>query len=289
MSRDYYYELDALGNLRIDGTVQTDPWFVDFFFRRLAPTANPHYPDYPYVTRCGDEMNYLKPADTPIVYTGFDGVRLYYAHSLNVPFHPNKLSYSENGVLYHWAHVGERGRIIPQVAMAIAHHIEPWGPYYAFRDQHRRRLIPLTPIERAQDITFLRPKEQNQCVVCGEANPNSFLLTFVFDHRTRSVRTYIRPDERMQGSLGSVHGGSISQLLDETMGKCISVQGIRAPTAQLNVRFRSPMVLEREYEVRANIRNVQGRKFFVSGEILDSVDSSVVADAEALFIAQTTS
>jgi len=284
-SRDYYYELDERGVLTLDGSVQDDPWFLDFFFRRLAPTANPDYPDHPYVSRCGDEMNYLHPADTPIIYTGYDGERLTYAHSLSVLMHPDRLSYSRDGVLYHAALVGERGRIVSQVAMELSRAIEHWGPYYAYHDQRRNRVTPITPIEHEEYLTFIRPRRDNECVACGEANPFSFQLSFVHDKRDDIIRTYLRPGQRMQGSLGMTHGGFVSLLLDEVMGKCMSMQKLRAPTARLNVSFHRPMILDEEYEIRGWIDRQEGRKNFLRGEIRKYSDPDrLIAEADALFI-----
>jgi acyl-coenzyme A thioesterase PaaI-like protein len=98
------------------------------------------------------------------------------------------------------------------------------------------------------------------------------------------VRTWIRPDARLQGALGFTHGGIISLLLDETMGKTLSAIGIRAPTASLKVDFRRPMVIGQEYEVRAWIQSQQGRKQFVNAEVVSAEDQTVIAQAEALFL-----
>jgi len=284
VTRDYYYEVNERGVLTLDGVVQDDPWFLDFFFRRLALTANPHYDDHPFVSRCGDEMNYLRAADTPIVYTGFDGDRLFYAHSLSIPLHPEKLSYSKDGVLYHWSPVGDKGRIVAPVAMELSRWIEPWGPFFAFRDERRQRMVPLTPMDRSDDIVLLRPKADNACVGCGDANPFSLGLTFVHDKTNGWIRTFVKPDMRMQGSLGITHGGFVALLLDETMGKSLSVQSIKAPTAQLSVNFRKPLTLGTEYEVRSWIERRIGRKNLVKGMIVSTADGSVVADADALFL-----
>ena len=179
VTRDFYYEIDARGGLTLDGIEQGDPWFLDFFFRRLAETANPHYPEHPYVSRCGDEMNYLKPEDTPIVYTAFDGAKLTYGHSLTTLFRPDRLGYTQDGVIYHKAPIGGWGRVVPQVAMDIARFVEPWGPIYAFNDAGSRRIVPLTPIDRADEFSIIRPREDNACIGCGEANPSSFQLSFL--------------------------------------------------------------------------------------------------------------
>lgn len=289
MKRDYYYELSDRGELTLDGAVQEDPWFLDFFFRRLAPTANPDYPEYPYVCRCGDEMNYMRPVDTPIVFTSFDGTRLSYGATLSVPFYPDRLAYSADGVLYHAAPVGGYGRVVPQAATEIAAHIEPWGPYYAYVVEGGWQRVPLLPLHLVSTIDIIRPRRDNACVGCGMANPFSLRLSFVRDRETDAITTWIRPDERLQGAMGTTHGGFVSLLLDETMGKALSAQGIKAPTARLAVNFRRPMRLGEEYVIRAQINAHDGRKKFVSAEIRSVADPDhVVADAEALFLAITT-
>ena len=285
MVRDYYYELSDRGVLTLDGVVQDDPWFYDFFFRRVEPTANPEYPEYPFVCRCGDEMNYLRPADTPIVYTGFDGSRLSYGASLSTPFAPDRLLYSHDGVLYHWAPVGDVGRIVPHVATEIAQRIEPWGPYYAYVGDDGREMIPVLPRILNREISVLRPRGDNSCVGCGQANPFSLRLSFVVDHADASVSTWLRPDIRFQGAMETTHGGMISLLLDEAMGKALSAQGIKGPTAHLGVNFRRPMILGEEYCIRAWIREQQGRKKFVNADVRAWNDPDVViANADALFI-----
>lgn len=284
VSREYYYELDARGVLTLDEVVQDDPWFLDFFFRRLAPTANPDYPEYPFVSRCGEEMNYLRVHDTAVVYTGFQDGRLSYAYSLSTGFSPEKLSYSADGVLYHWAPVGERGRLVPHVAVEIARNIEPWGPYAAYRCPGSAILVPLTPLALSDTLQILRPKPENHCVGCGQANPHSLRLSFVRDRGDRIVRTWVTPDERMQGSLGTTHGGFVSLLLDEAMGKTLSSAGIRAPTARLVVNFRRPMLIGQQHEVRAWIDTQQGRKQFVKGEVRSADGQTLIAEAEALFL-----
>lgn len=285
MHRDYYYEVNDRGVLTLDGVVQNDPAFLDFFFRRLAITANPHYPDHPFVSRCGDEMNYLKAADTPIVFTGFDGERLVYAHSLSVPMFPDRLRYSEHGILYHWAPVGGVGRIAPAVAMEISRNIEQWGPYYAYHDTVNNGVTPFIPLHSDEFLSVIRPHPDNACIACGAGNEHSFRLPFIQDRMANTVVTYIKPDKRLQGSFGIVHGGMISLLLDETMGKCLSVIGIKAPTARIAVNYRKPMRMDVEYEIRGWIDRQQGRKNFLRAAIRSwDMREDLIADAEALFI-----
>lgn len=282
-TRDYYYRVDNRGVVTLDGVVQDDPGFIDLFYRRLAQTATPHYPDYPYVSRCGDELNYLCPADTPIVFTSFDGQRMYYASSLSIPFYPDRLAYSSDGVLYYAAPVGGWGRLVPSVAMQVSTRIEPWGPFYAYRRPDTGWLVPVLPL--ADDhLRVLYPRAENLCVGCGGANQEGLGLSFVHDTRSGDVVTYITPGQRMQGSLHSTHGGFVALLLDETMGKCLSVRQLRAPTAQLNVRYRAPVTLGSEVEIRATVVRQTGRKNYVTGTVRSTCDGAILAEAEALFI-----
>jgi acyl-coenzyme A thioesterase PaaI-like protein len=150
-------------------------------------------------------------------------------------------------------------------------------------------MVPLTPLHLRDRMTVVRPRRDNACVGCGLANPFSLRLSFLHDHADGTVRTWLRPDLRLQGAMGTTHGGMISLLLDETMGKALSAQGIKAPTARLAVNFRRPMMVGEEYEVSARIVSQEGRKKFVYGEIRAVADPDhVVADADALFIAITT-
>ena len=283
MMREFFYELSDRGVLTLDGVEHADPWFLDFFYRRLAPTANPLYPDYPYVARCGDETNYVRPADTPIVYTRFDGQFLGYAASLTTRFQPAQLAYGSNGVLYHAAPVGTYARLQPSVATSVAQHVEPWGPLFAYSDESTPSPVPLSPLDDDR-YTIIRPRAENMCVGCGAANPSSLQLSFVHDHEDDRVKTWLTPDARMYGSLQTVHGGYVSLLLDETMGKCLSTKGIKAPTASLTVNFRKPMLVDRPYRLEAWIEESRGRKNVLRGEIRDPHDESLIAEAHALFI-----
>ncbi|HYF01907.1 MAG TPA: PaaI family thioesterase, partial [Patescibacteria group bacterium] len=89
---------------------------------------------------------------------------------------------------------------------------------------------------------------------------------------------------RLEGAMGWMHGGYVSLLLDEVMGKALSVQKIRAATAQLNVSFRKPVLLQKEIELRGFMDEQQGRKNFVKGEIRDAETGDILAEADALFI-----
>lgn len=282
MNREYFYEVDANGELTLNGVIQDAPWFVDAFYRRLALSANGDFPEYPFVSRCGDEMNYLRPRDSAIVFTRLQDGRLVYADSLTVRFDPEKLAFSDDGVLYHQAPVGEWGRCVAKVAIELAKQIETWGPWFAFINADGRRVV-IPPLQQSSLQTLLRPRADNHCVGCGGGNMASLQLSFLLSEQEGIVRSWFTPDATMQGALGTVHGGFVSLLLDEVMGKSLTVRSIKAATAHLEVDFRSPMTVGKQHTLESTFIESQGRKHIVEGKI-SQPDGTVVATSRGLFV-----
>lgn len=228
-------------------------------------------------------MNYLCPADTPVVFERRDGDRLVYAGGLSVPFDPSSLTYSPDGVLYHGAPIGRVGRVIPSLAMELSRDIIGWGPWYAYRNPDDSLMV-VEPMEREPHLVLLRPRKDNLCVGCGAANSASMKLSFLHDQSTETVHTWIVPGPTMQGAMGVVHGGLVSLLLDEVMGKSLSVRGVKAPTASLTVQFRKPMRIGVEHHCVSRLVSVSGRKHVLHGSV-EQVDGTIVAESEGLFVA----
>jgi acyl-coenzyme A thioesterase PaaI-like protein len=110
------------------------------------------------------------------------------------------------------------------------------------------------------------------CFVCGEANPIGLKLRFETDGRI--VQTRFVPQTRHVGFRGTVHGGLISAVLDETMVWACAVQTKRfGLCAELSVRFIHPVPPDEEvtafgelvanrrdriYEGKGELRNPAG-------------------------------
>ena len=75
--RHYFYTIDLQGRLFLEesrvkniATSLKDSRFLSFFFKRLKLNTTGKYEvEYPFVSPCGKEMNYIRPADMPIVFT----------------------------------------------------------------------------------------------------------------------------------------------------------------------------------------------------------------------------
>jgi hypothetical protein len=117
--RCYFYNVDLQGQLFLEESLPKnitscikDAKFLDFFFRRLQPLRQRdedllHGRDiltseYPYVSPCGIELNFVRPAATPIVFHGLQRDELSYAGTMVQPFDEKHLAISEEtGRLYH--------------------------------------------------------------------------------------------------------------------------------------------------------------------------------------------
>lgn len=267
IEREYFYYLDAEGRLYHEQTEHRNPQFLKLFFRNLRPNTTGRYSEeYPYISPCGKEMNYLKPADTPIVFTMEEEQQLFYAPSLSVPFESNKLRFSSEGVLYHPAPVGEWGRISGRLLQHWLPFLRSWGPWYCFRRNDRCWIIQ--PLEPDPRYHYIPPNPDSVCMACGPQNPENLQMHFLWDTQLQAVRSWYTPPERFQGHRGWVHGGIIALLLDEVMGKLLSYRFGRAATIELNVQYHEPVRIGEQYEIRATLQHREHRHFWVRGIIL---------------------
>lgn len=142
IEREYFYRIDSQGYLYHDRTLLTDLKFLDFFFKRLQPNATGLHTDYPYVSPCGREMNYIACAGTPIVFHAIEDNCLYYNHTgLNVAFDPDSLCINSRGDLFH--PVGKiHGRLGAGPLYTLAGHIVETDDVYTLRWHAVQYAIP---------------------------------------------------------------------------------------------------------------------------------------------------
>ncbi|MBI5739731.1 MAG: PaaI family thioesterase [Nitrospirae bacterium] len=118
--------------------------------------------------------------------------------------------------------------------------------------------------------------DDGYCFACGPGNPAGLKLNFVFDGRT--MRAEFVPRREHQGFLNIVHGGIISTLLDEAMGKLSIETGTPAVTARLDVRLRKVLRPGQKIVVEAEI--VKGsRKLMEAYAKIVTEEGEIIADA----------
>ncbi|KAI7824625.1 hypothetical protein BC939DRAFT_449634 [Gamsiella multidivaricata] len=107
--RPYFYFIDIHGQVFLQDTrpknfvsCYKDPKFLDFFINRIKPNATAHFPEYPWLSPCGKEMNFVEAADTPIVFHSLQEGQLLWGGTLRTPFLPDQLRVSmSTGRIYH--------------------------------------------------------------------------------------------------------------------------------------------------------------------------------------------
>ncbi|KAJ5727068.1 hypothetical protein N7493_004888 [Penicillium malachiteum] len=94
----------------------------------------------------------------------------------------------------------------------------------------------------------------------------------------------------VSGYPGIVHGGLLATILDEGLGWCCfpSLPGGAGATVTLDVRYLSPLPTDSFAVLKAETKDVVGRKEWVEGHIdtlPENGEPTVVAEARALFVA----
>jgi uncharacterized protein (TIGR00369 family) len=120
------------------------------------------------------------------------------------------------------------------------------------------------------------------CFACGRLNPSGLQLDF--DVSSNSATARYTGQQRHQGYDGTLHGGVVTALLDETMGWAIFHQGIWGVTAKLEVTFRRPVPVGEEIVVSGRLVNDRGRTIETTGAVTRSSDGTVLAEATAIFM-----
>ncbi len=120
--------------------------------------------------------------------------------------------------------------------------------------------------------------DDSMCFACGEKNADGLHLKF--DYTGEHVSTTLAFAQKFQGYSSIVHGGLISTVLDETMVTLLNRMGHLAVTAELSVRFLSPLSIGQTVTVTADLIEVRGRTFRVAATAT-LPDGTRIATSEA--------
>jgi acyl-coenzyme A thioesterase PaaI-like protein len=120
------------------------------------------------------------------------------------------------------------------------------------------------------------------CFVCGTENPHG--LGAVFYDDGQRVWTELTPAAHHQGWPGVLHGGIISAVLDETIGRVAFLSNRWVQTARLNLRFVKPAPLGQALRATGALTRDSRRLMEMSGELVVAGSGEVVARAEGTFV-----
>lgn len=123
------------------------------------------------------------------------------------------------------------------------------------------------------------------CLVCGMDN-NFGLYTSFYELENGELLAIFTPRAEHQSYPGRLHGGIISTILDETIGRAIMISHKDAywgVTVEISVKFRKPVPLEEELRVIGRITRDSKRMFEGTGELL-LADGSIAAEAQGKYL-----
>ncbi|MDH3327681.1 MAG: PaaI family thioesterase [Desulfobulbaceae bacterium] len=133
----------------------------------------------------------------------------------------------------------------------------------------------------------IRKKQPNSkmCLVCGLQNGFGLYTSF-YELENGELLAIFKPREVHQSYPGRLHGGIVSTILDETIGRAIMIRHDHefwGVTMEITVRFKKPVPLEEELRVIGRITKDTKRTFEGTGEIL-LTDGTVAAQAQGKYM-----
>ena len=120
------------------------------------------------------------------------------------------------------------------------------------------------------------------CFVCGTQNPHGLGVEF-WDDGTK-VWTELTPAAHHQGWPGVLHGGIVSAVLDETIGRVAFLHDRWVQTARLSLRFLKPAPLGRKLRAEGELARDARRLMEMRGALLLADTGEVLAEATGTFV-----
>lgn len=121
------------------------------------------------------------------------------------------------------------------------------------------------------------------CFACGRENPVGLHIHFFADENS-SVHADFTPRPEHQGFPGIMHGGLISTILDEIIGRTAIASNFWCATAELRVRYIKPIPIGETLHITGQIITKSTRVLRGRGEIRSIRDNIVLAEAEGVYV-----
>jgi len=126
-----------------------------------------------------------------------------------------------------------------------------------------------------------RQPGSKMCFVCGRENPIGLHVPFFVDGD--AVVAEFVPQPEHQGYPGMMHGGLVTTLLDETIGRASFLRDMWTMTGRLEVRFRRPVPIGEKITVVARITRLRHNLMEAEGEVR-LADGSVAVEGRGLYL-----
>jgi acyl-coenzyme A thioesterase PaaI-like protein len=127
-----------------------------------------------------------------------------------------------------------------------------------------------------------RQPSSDDCFVCGRKNPIGLKMRF-YTNADGCVYADYTPRPEHQSYPGVMHGGLITAMLDELIGRTAIASNLWCMTAKLEVRFKKPVLIGASLKLKGTITKKTSRVIEGHGEIrLD--DGSLAVEAVGTYV-----
>ena len=129
-----------------------------------------------------------------------------------------------------------------------------------------------------------KQSNSNDCILCGLKNKLGFQASF-FELENKVVACQVTAKNEHQSYPGRVHGGMISVILDETIGRTIMISepNTWGVTGNLSVKFKKPVPIGEPLTCFGKITQNTQRGFLGEGFIEDQ-NGNVLATGSGTFV-----
>lgn len=128
----------------------------------------------------------------------------------------------------------------------------------------------------------MRLEDDNYCFACGKNNQCGLKLSFHYSNG--KITTEFIPSMIYQGYKDIIHGGIITTVLDEAMIQAAIAEGMTPVTAEINVRFKKPLLANEKAIAEAEIIKKNSRLIEAQSRLLKESDGTIIAEASAKLI-----
>lgn len=129
---------------------------------------------------------------------------------------------------------------------------------------------------------MIKLQDDNYCFACGKNNECGLKLSF--NYLDGRLVTEFIPSKIYQGYKDITHGGIITTVLDEAMIQAAIADGLMPVTAEINVRFKRPLMVNEKTIAEAKIIRKSSRLIEAQSRLIKESDGTIIAEASAKLI-----
>jgi acyl-coenzyme A thioesterase PaaI-like protein len=140
------------------------------------------------------------------------------------------------------------------------------------------------PALDAEAAMFISPGEHMLCYACRKEGRCRLGIRRFIPQADQSVLAEVVCPASWEGGPMVAHGGWTAATFDEVLGHIGPLQGALTVTGTLTIEYVKPVPVERDLEVRARVERVEGRRWYLAGEMTLKSTGAVLGRAKGIFV-----